>query len=162
MHVLTAEKKYLALERVSGLKPTTVCEIPANVSKLESEPVAVIGRLDVTNEGKWLSQRGCGATSPGELSRLRVLDAGGPRPPTGQLYTNEKSVQAKLALLKSATTLDDLPMIPRREVQSWAVVYGRVELNRSSTLPITLVSSGEGLEFVLDNEAREGGSRSRH
>ena len=151
MHVLTAEKKYLALERVSGLKPMTVCELIANVSEFENGPVAVIGRLDVTNEGKLLSQKGCQVTLPGELSRLRVLDAGGPHPPMGQLYTNHKAVRAKLALLKSGTALDDPPKSPMKEFQSWAVVYGRVEQTKSSIPPITLVSSGYGLEFVFDN-----------
>jgi hypothetical protein len=150
LRVLTAEKKYLTLERVAGLKPITVCELLEDPMGFRDKPVAVLGRLDTTNAGKSLTERDCQAGSGVGSSVVRIIESGGPRPPQGRLYTNQKAVRAKLSILKATTKIDRISSLPIKEFQSWAVVYGRVEYDRDSAVPITLVSSGDGIDFISD------------
>jgi len=150
LQIVTSEGRYLALERASGLKPITLCELLTSVTDFEDTPVAVMGRLEIANNGELLSQRGCRANSPADFSSVRVVETGGPRPPGGQLHTNEKSVRTQLAVLKAGTNLDYVRTVPVKEFRSWAVVYTRVERSARSNPPFTLVSSGRGIDFVPD------------
>jgi hypothetical protein len=153
MQVLTVQKRYLTLERAPGLRPVTVCDLVAQIDAFQNEEVAVLGRLDVTNGQKVLIQRGCpsgSSTGNIQISTVRVVEIGGPDPPKGQLYLNERSVSEKLAIVKSTTTLDYVPAKPAGQFRSWAVVYGRVVYTRDSTPPITLQSTGNGISFIPD------------
>lgn len=156
LQVLTSEKRYMTLERVEGIRPLTLCEVLAKLGSFQGKAVAVLGRLDVTNEGKTLRQLGCQNAGGGDssLHQVRVIETtDAPQPPMGRLYLNEKSVREKLAMVKGSTNLDYVrPAPPLKVFRSWAVVYGRVQSARDSggEAAVTLVSSGNGIEFVFD------------
>ncbi len=149
LQTLTPDGKYLALERATGLHPLTVCEVLAQLPNIAGKVVAVLGRLDTTNEGKTLVQKGCGQTTDHRISELRVIDnPSPPRPQTRPWHLNRKTVREKLALVKSTTDLEYVRPSPTAAVfRCWAVVYGQIEARDSET---AVVSNGNGVMFGID------------
>jgi hypothetical protein len=154
LDIVTAKKRYLTLERVAAFHPITVCELLTDLDTFDGKAVAVLGRLDVTNDSKTLGQQSCEDDSQRTASSFRRLqvveESSAPMPTMGRFYLNKKSVESKLAAVKATTELGYVrPLHPIGEFRSWAAVYGRVESDGSTGAKVVrLVSSGNGIEYI--------------
>ena len=128
-----------------GLTLYSVCDILANPTFYAGRGIAVLGRLETTMEGVWLSEDNCGTRVETEgYVWPNILWLGGegtaPDPPLGLLVLDRDTLSIKLAAVRRSTALkmqesltynsSDKKWGVRNVQQSWGVIYGRVEVQR--------------------------------
>jgi hypothetical protein len=144
---ITGEGRYLTLERAGGLRPLTVCEVLADLPKFDGTMVAVLGRLDTTDRGKSLLQKGCSdGGGANQVAQFQVVD--NPRPPLpkiGPWHLDGKAVREKWAIVRRTTNLELVRPSPKATVfRCWEVVYGRLRVTVDS--PPSILSSGDDIQ----------------
>src|SRR6266851_1136888 len=133
----------VALTRNDGLKPITVGDLLANPTAYAGRDLAILGRSDQTFDGSWLSEDNCekrvetgGYVWPNtvwiQVSEL-ALD-----PPPGLLVLDESALFDKIASVRHTTALNmeerltynpsDKTWQHRYFRKTWAIIYGRVEV----------------------------------
>jgi hypothetical protein len=125
------------------LKPITVCYLLANPTAYAGRDLAILGRSDQTFDGSWLSEDNCekkGETA-GYVWPNTVWIQGyelAPGPPLGRLILDESTLSDKLVSVHHTTALkmeERLTYNPSDKTwqhpyfrQTWAIFYGRVEV----------------------------------
>jgi hypothetical protein len=180
----------------NGLKAVTVCDLLANPTSYAGRDLAILGRLDQTFDGSWLSEDNCetriktgGYIWPSTVWIAAYNQA--PDPPLGLLVLDENALSEKLASVRHTTALQmkevgtynpaDKTFQNRVVQQTWAVIYGRVEvqptlrppssnaLNRDwgngfghmNAAPIQVIYKQENSVYIRDDDPRAVGTISR-
>jgi hypothetical protein len=98
--------------------------------------VAVVGRFSYREAGRFLSEKMCDSTKnqgpPDPAAILVVYDSkSAPKPPQ-DLYYDRSLVDKELELIRRQTSLASF-RFGSQDYDRWAVVYGRIEMNKDST-----------------------------
>ncbi len=116
------------------IEPLRVCEVLANLSAHEGKIVAIQGRYSFRTKGRYLSEESCdrpvesgGAAWPSALEV--VFDAKAELPLPKNLEYNSSTVFRNLKAMREHTSLAKF-RFGSVEYDRWAVVYGRVEVNK--------------------------------
>lgn len=118
-----------AQDRPASVEALTVCEAIKNLQDVEGKPLAIVGRLSVRSEGRWISEENCsGSESEGKpvLIPLAYDAKEAPRVKTGWEVSGS-TMRDKLALVRRWTKLASFPF-GTSDYDRWAVVYGRLRL----------------------------------
>ncbi len=109
------------------LRPVSVCEVLKDPGAYDRKVVAVVGRLSLRDEGRWLGEDHCEqkpSATPGVVWLTLDQKSGPPTPEV--LDIDGAAVSEKLKGMKESTPLRRFPF-GSFEYDRWAVVYGRVE-----------------------------------
>jgi hypothetical protein len=145
------------------IEPLTVCEVLKDLPTHDGKNLAVLGRFSFRRDGRTLNEGTCGEKdSTGEHSAppaLRLMDdsKSGPKPP--DVYALDgAAVNRKLKAMQEHTTLGKF-RFGTPDYDRWAVVYGRIEADKTtpsgsagSSPAARLVFRGDGVVlFLHDN-----------
>ena len=143
------------------LEPLTVCEVLKDLPAHDGRAVAVLGRFSFRRDGRSLNEEACGEKpAPGEPASpnaIRLTDdsKSGPKPPE-VFALDGLAVNHKLKLIQEHTALRTF-RFGTPDYDRWAVVYGRIEIDKSrpgggdhpSAPPPRLVYRGDGVVLFL-------------
>jgi hypothetical protein len=122
-----------------------VCEILRDVPSYDGKVVAVVGRFSFREEGRFLTEKTCDSTKnegqPGRATILVLYDSKSAPKPPHDLYFDRSLVDKQLELIRRQTSLASF-RFGSQDYDRWAVVYGRVEMNKDSA-PRSKSSAGE-------------------
>ena len=140
----------------TALEPMTVCEVLKDLPSLDGKAVPVLGRFSFRRDGRSLNQEACGEKpAPGEPlppNSIRLSDDSktGPKPPD-VFALDGVAVTHKLKLVQEHTSLRTF-RFGTPDYDRWAVVYGRVEIDKSKPAApaiARLVYRGDGVVLFL-------------
>jgi len=132
------------------LVPFTVCEILADLTHFEDNPVAALGRYSFRSDGRWLSEQTCGGSADAPVIWLTEDGKDGPKTPSS-FELDGASLNRKFADLQKHTALGKF-RFGSPDYDRWAVVYGRVEPRKGDAAkkaPAELVFRGDGVVVYL-------------
>jgi hypothetical protein len=114
-----------------------VCEILRDLSSYQGTVVAVVGRFSYRDGGRFLSEKACDSIKgEGQQDRITILvlfdSKSAPKPPH-DLYFDRRIVGKQLELIRRQTALASF-RFGSQDYDRWAVVYGRIEMNKESTI----------------------------
>jgi hypothetical protein len=112
-----------------------VCEVLRDLPSYGDKAVAVVGRFSYREAGRFLSEKMCDSTKseshPDPAAILVVYDSkSAPRPPA-VLSFDRSLVGKELELIRRQTSLASF-RFGSQDYDRWAVVYGRIEINKDS------------------------------
>jgi hypothetical protein len=114
-----------------------VCEILHDLPSYDGKVVAVVGRFSYREEGRFLSEKMCDSTkSEGHLDPAAILvvyDSKSAPKPARDLYFDRSLVDKELELIRRQTSLASF-RFGSQDYDRWAVVYGRIEINKDSAV----------------------------
>ncbi len=162
------------------LQPVTVCEIMQDLAAYDGKVVAVVGRFSSRQSGRWLGEQKCarklviGDQEWPNAFWITYDPADAPKPPA-VLAVDAPLLSQKLRAVKVGTSLTKL-RFGSGDVDSWAVVYGRVETRKDlvtvtatgarkngfgygESSPARLVCHGDAMVIMLDEDATTPASR---
>lgn len=148
------------------MEPVRVCEALLGPGAYDGRAVALLGRFSFRESGRFLSEETCGK----ELKtggvvwppavRLAEDSKSAPRP-DGGLQIDAAAMDRKLAAVRERTALRRYAF-GSPEYDRWAIVYGRLEVNREFAnpsggapepgrplLPGTLLYRGDGVVLFI-------------
>jgi len=137
----------------NALAPITVCEALKDLPAQDGKVVAVLGRFSFRREGRTINEESCGPKSaPGEPdppNTIRLTDdsKSGPKPPE-VFALDAATVTRKLKAVQEHTTLRTF-RFGTPDYDRWAVVYGRVEADKSKAGNARLIYRGDGVILFL-------------
>jgi hypothetical protein len=137
----------LAVPAADGpVEPLTVCETLKELSVNEGKVLAVLGRFSSRQDGRTLNEETC--SEKANSIRLNEDVKLGPKPP--QVFELDGvAVTRKLKQVKEHTSLHTF-RIGSPDYDRWAVVYGRLEVEKNAA--VRLVYRGDGVVvFLHDN-----------
>jgi hypothetical protein len=113
-----------------------VCEILRDLPNYQGTVVAVVGRFSYRQGGRFLSEKACDSIkAEGQPDRATILvlydSKSAPKPPH-DLYFDRGLVDKQLDLIRRQTSLASF-RFGSQDYDRWAVVYGRIEMNKDST-----------------------------
>ncbi|HUI76982.1 MAG TPA: hypothetical protein VLY24_03675 [Bryobacteraceae bacterium] len=134
--------------------PLTVCEILHDLASYEGKSEAVLGRYSFRQDGSWLGEQTCDASSTAPFALFLAEDPkDGPRPPdTFQL--DGPALTRKLAEIRKHTSLGKF-RFGSTDYDRWAVVFGRVENRKEAAAKkaaADLVFRGDGVVVFINNQ----------
>ena len=130
----------------SPLEPLTVCETLKDVAANEGKVLAVLGRFSSRHDGRTINQESCGDKQ--NSIRLREDVKMAPKPPA-LFELDGAAVSRKLKQIKEHTSLHTF-RFGSPDYDRWAVVYGRLEVEKSAG--VRLAYRGDGvIVFLHDN-----------
>jgi len=113
-----------------------VCDILRDLPSYRGTAVAVIGRFSFREGGRFLTEKACSTKDDGQPDRPTVVvlydSKSAPKPPH-DLYFDRRLVDKQLELIRRQTSLASF-RFGSQDYDRWAVVYGRIEMNKESTL----------------------------
>ena len=133
------------------LEPLTVCEVLKDLPAHDGRAVAVLGRFSYRRDGRSINEEACGEKpAPGEPvppSAIRLTDdsKSGPKPPE-VFALDAPALNRKLKLIQERTALRTF-RFGTPDYDRWAVVFGRIEVDKSG--PPRLVYRGDGVILFL-------------
>jgi hypothetical protein len=143
----------LATAADTALEPLTVCEVLKDVPTQDGKTVAVLGRFSFRREGRTLNEESCGmnreAGEPPPPNAIRLTDdsKNGPKPP--EVFALDGSaVNRKLKTIQEHTRLHTF-RFGTADYDRWAVVYGRLEVDKAKPPAARLVYRGDGVVLFL-------------
>lgn len=115
--------------------PVRVCDILHDLASYDGKVVAVIGRFSSRAGGRFMSEQGCAVVKNGEHSDATAIqifyDAKtAPRPPHGLSFDRDL-IYKELESVKRQTSLANF-RFGSQDYDRWAVVYGRIEVNKDT------------------------------
>ncbi len=138
-------------EKSPGL--VTACEVLSNPTAYDGAPVSLLGRISRRDNGRWIGQDGCGSQPDGAADlAIRFDRQAGPLPPEG-FAINAILAKSKFRQIAEHTVLRDF-RFGSGDYDRWAIVFGRVELDKSvtsqhpSAIRAAVVCRGEALIFL--------------
>ena len=118
-----------------SLPVVRVCEILRDLPSYNGKVVAVVGRFSYREEGKFLSEKKCDSMKseghPDPAALLVVYDSKSAPKPARDLYFDRSLVDKELELIRRQTSLASF-RFGSQDYDRWAVVYGRIEMNKDS------------------------------
>lgn len=147
------------------LQPVTVCEVLQNLAAYDGKEAAIVGRYSFRQTGRWLGQQKCdpkaavsGKQSPNSLW-LAYDPADAPKPPA-VLAVDDALLAQKLRDVKRTTALTRFHF-GSSDYDAWALIYGRVEIRKSSldSSPARLVCHGDAVVVFLNDDATKPASQ---
>ena len=140
----------------NALSPLTVCEVFKDLAAEDGKVVAVLGRFSFRRDGRTINEEFCGSKpAPGEPAppnAIRLADDSktGPKPPE-VFALDAAAVSRKLKEIQEHTSLRVF-RFGTPDYDRWAVVYGRIETDKSKAGSARLVYRGDGVVlFLHDN-----------
>lgn len=141
------------------IEPLTVCEILRDPASQAGKAVAVLGRFSFRREGMSINEETCpakpAAGAADSISSIRLADdpKSAPKPP--EIFElDAAAVNRKLKAVKEHTALRTF-RFGTPDYDRWAVVYGRIETDKSqpgAAVLVRLVYRGDGVVlFLHDN-----------
>ena len=143
-----------------------VCEILRDLPSYDGKVVAAVGRFSYRAEGRFLSEKTCDSVKsashpePGPAAILVLYDSKSAPKPPHDLSIDRSLVYKELELIRRQTSLASF-RFGSREYDRWAVVYGRIEINKDSRskslstefepTPARIVCSSETMVVILTN-----------
>lgn len=137
----------------NGLQPLTVCEVLKDIPAHDGKVIAVLGRYSFRRDGRSINQEVCGAKpaagEPPAPNSIRLMDdsKSGPKPPE-VFALDGVAVSRKLKLVQEQTSLRTF-RFGTPDYDRWAVVYGRIEAEKSKPGAAHLVYRGDGVILFL-------------
>jgi hypothetical protein len=119
----------------NALQPLTVCEVLEDLPAHDGKPVAVLGRFSFRRDGRSINQETCGdKPAPGEPPLPHSLSLAddaktGPKPPE-VFALDGATLERKMKLIRQHTSLRTF-RFGTPDYDRWAVVYGRIEIDKS-------------------------------
>jgi hypothetical protein len=118
-----------------SLPVVRVCEILRDLPSYHGKVVAVVGRFSYREEGQFLSEKACDSIKsegrPDPAVILVVYDSKSAPKPPHDLYFDRSLVDKELELIRRQTSLASF-RFGSQDYDRWAVVYGRIEMNKDS------------------------------
>ena len=112
-----------------------VCEILHDLPSYDGKVVAVVGRFSYREEGRFLSEKTCDSIKseghPDPAAMLVVYDSKSAPKPARDLYFDRSLVDKELEVIRRQTSLASF-RFGSQDYDRWAVVYGRIEMNKDS------------------------------
>ena len=137
----------------TALAPLTVCEVLKELPTHDGKAVAVLGRFSFRRDGRTLNEESCGTnpepggTPPANAIRLTDDPKAGPKPP--DVYALDgPALNRKLKVLQEHTKLHSF-RFGTADYDRWAVIYGRIELDKAKPAGVRLVYRGDGVILFL-------------
>jgi len=134
MVCLSGAGPYAAAE--DSLPVVRVCDILRDLPSYHGKVVAVVGRFSFRQEGRFLSEKACDSTKreggPDPAVILVAYDSKSAPKPTPNLYFDRSLIDKELELIRRQTSLASF-RFGSQDYDRWAVVYGRIEMNKDST-----------------------------
>jgi len=118
-----------------SLPVVRVCDVLRDLPSYYGKVAAVVGRFSYREEGKFLSEKTCdsmkseGHADPAAI--LVVYDAKSAPKPARDLYFDRSLIDKELELIRRHTSLASF-RFGSQDYDRWAVVYGRIEMNKDS------------------------------
>jgi hypothetical protein len=124
-------------------------DMPTN----EGKTMAVLGRFSFRSDGRTLNEESCGAnpesggTPPPNVIRLTDDSKSAPKPPE-VFALDANTTERKLKAIQEHTKLHTF-RFGTADYDRWAVVYGRIELDKAKPAAPRLVYRGDGVILFL-------------
>jgi hypothetical protein len=137
----------------NGLVPLTVCEVLKDLPAQDGKAVAVLGRFSFRREGRTINEETCqpkseaGAPAPPNAIHLFDDSKSGPKPPE-VFALDGAAVSRKLKAVQEHTSLRTF-RFGTPDYDRWAVIYGRIELDKAKAGVASLVYRGDGVILFL-------------
>lgn len=137
----------------NALQPSTVCEVLKDLTANDGKVMAVLGRYSFRRDGRSINQEACGPKpGPGETpapNSIRLTDdsKSGPKPPD-VFALDAAAVTRKMKQVQEQTSLRSF-RFGTPDYDRWAVVYGRIEADKSKPGSAHLVYRGDGVILFL-------------
>jgi hypothetical protein len=144
---------FTALAADNALVPVTVCEVLKDLPAQDGKVVAVLGRFSFRRDGRTINEETCdpkpssGEPAPPNFIRLIDDSKSGPKPPE-VFALDGPAVSRKLKAVQEHTSLGNF-RFGTADYDRWAVVYGRIEADKSKTGGARLVYRGDGVILFL-------------
>ena len=112
-----------------------VCDILRDLPSYHGKNVAIVGRFSYRDEGRFVSEKTCDSiksearTDPAAI--LVLYDSKSAPKPPHDLYFDRNLVDKQLELIRRQTSLASF-RFGSQDYDRWAVVYGRIEMNKDS------------------------------
>ena len=144
------------------IEPFSVCEVLKDLPAHEGHVLALLGRFSFRRDGRSLNEETCGdKPAPGEppqATSVRLTDdvKAAPKPPA-VFELDAVTITRKLKQVREHTSLRTF-RFGTPDYDRWAVVYGRLEVEKTSTaqnqvtLTARLVYRGDGVVLFLHDE----------
>jgi hypothetical protein len=112
-----------------------VCEILRDLPSYHGKVVAVVGRFSYREVGRFLSEKTCDSIKseghPDPAAILVLYDSKSAPKPPHDLDFDRSLVYKELELIRRQTSLASF-RFGSQDYDRWAVVYGRIEINKDS------------------------------
>ena len=136
----------------NALEPLTVCEVLSDLHAHDGKTVAVLGRYSFRREGRSINQEACPAAAPGEPAPPHSISLtddskSAPKPPD-VFALDAVALNRKLKTVQEKTSLRTF-RFGTPDYDRWAVVYGRIEADKSKSGGALLVYRGNGVVLFL-------------
>jgi hypothetical protein len=137
------------------LQPLTVCEVLKDLPANDGKILAVLGRFSFRRDGRSINQETCGPkpaageTAPPNSIRLTDDAKSGPKPPE-VFALDAATLSRKLKEVQEHTSLRTF-RFGTPDYDRWAVVYGKIEAEKSRPGAAHLVYRGDGVILFLHN-----------
>ena len=154
----------------SAIQPLTVCEVLKDLPAHDGKVMAVLGRFSFRQTGRWMGEDACvekpAANAPAVPAILALADdsKSGPKPPQ-DFEIDGAALVRKLKAIVLHTSLRQF-RFGTPDYDRWAIVYGRVEAQKSTaspkpassgqppleSAPARLVFRGDGVVYFLADD----------
>jgi hypothetical protein len=137
----------------NALVPLTVCEVLKDLPAEDGKVVPVLGRFSFRRDGRSINEESCGPknaaaeTDPPNTIRLTDDSKTGPKPPE-VFALDGAAVSRKLKAVQEHTRLRTF-RFGTPDYDRWAVVYGRIEADKSKAGSASLIYRGDGVVLFL-------------
>lgn len=132
------------LAALLSIEPVRVCDVIQNPAEYEGKVVALVGRYSYRQTGRSLSEEKCGEAH-GAAIRIEFDKKLAPATPD-HLELDAPSVHKMLKAIQQQTALAKFKF-GTPDYDRWAVVYGRMETDKS----MRLICVGDGVvRFIVD------------
>jgi hypothetical protein len=137
----------------NALAPVTVCEVLRDLPADDGKSMAVLGRFSFRRDGRTLNEVSCGPKpaegEPAPPNAIRLTDDSKSAPKPPDVYALDgAAVSRKLKAVQEHTSLGTF-RFGTADYDRWAVVYGRIEMDKGKAGSARLVYRGDGVILFL-------------